>query len=380
MSNWKTYKLKDLVSIRYGKDHKHLSDGNIPVYGSGGVMRYASDYLYDGESILIPRKGTLSNLFYLNKPFWSVDTMFYTQIKDLVFPKFLYYYLKGQNLASLNVGSAVPSLTTEVLNKFLVTIPEEIKTQQQIAQILSSLDDKIEFNLQMNQTLESMAKAIFKEWFVDFNFPGFDGKLMNGLPNGWQIAELNEIISFVVDNRGKTPPIIEKEKEGIPLIEVNALLNSPVIAQRHLAKKFVDEKTYTNWFRKGHPKKGDVLFSTVGSIGEIAISFGEQICIAQNIVALRSKFKGFFLYFSLKSIKQNLLSLDISSVQPSIKVPHLLQQEIIFPTDDIINEFEIIIAPLLERMFENEEEIRTLTQTRDTLLPKLMSGQLEIQA
>lgn len=379
MSEWNTYKLSELVEIKYGKDHKHLAEGNIPVYGSGGIMRYADAALYDKESILIPRKGTLSNLFYVNIPFWSVDTMFYTKIKEGNNGKYLYYLLKSMDLASMNVGSAVPSLTTEVLNKIEINVPDE-DTQVEIASILSSLDDKMELNLQMNQTLEAMAQAIFKEWFVNFNFQGFDGELVDGLPKGWKNSELNEIISFVVDNRGKTPPIIEDEREGIPLIEVNALINSPVVAQQHLAKKFVDEETYTNWFRKGHPKKGDVLFSTVGSIGEMAISFGEQICIAQNIIALRSKFKGYFLYFTLKSIKQNLLSLDISSVQPSIKVPHLLKQEIIVPSDGIINEFENTLSPLLERIFENEMEIRVLTQLRDTILPKLMTGKIEIQA
>jgi len=168
MSEWKTYKLSELVEVKYGKDHKHLPNGEIPVYGSGGIMRYAETHLYDKESILIPRKGTLSNLFYLNKPFWSVDTMFYTKIKAGVHGKYLYYLLKSMDLASMNVGSAVPSLTTEVLNKVEINLPN-IETQTEIASILSSLDDKIELNLQMNQTLEAMAQAIFKEWFVNFN-------------------------------------------------------------------------------------------------------------------------------------------------------------------------------------------------------------------
>ncbi len=94
--------------------------------------------------------------------------MFYTQIKDIVFPKYLYYYLKGQNLASLNVGSAVPSLTTEVLNKFSVTIPEDIATQKEIAQILSSLDDKIELNLQMNQNFGSYGPGHFQRMVCGF--------------------------------------------------------------------------------------------------------------------------------------------------------------------------------------------------------------------
>ena len=125
-NNWKTYKLSEVAEIKYGKDHKLLSDGDIPVFGSGGIMRYADKAIYDKESILIPRKGTLSNLFYLDKPFWSVDTMFYTKISEGTSGKFLYYLLKNLNLASMNVGSAVPSLTTEVLNKVEINLPLEV--------------------------------------------------------------------------------------------------------------------------------------------------------------------------------------------------------------------------------------------------------------
>src|SRR5690606_6983798 len=192
MSEWKTYKLSELVEIKYGKDHKHLADGDIPLYGSGGIMRYVDTPLYNQESILIPRKGTLSNLFYLNIPFWSVDTMFYTKIKPGNNGKYLYYLLKSMNLASINVGSAVPSLTTEVLNKAEINVPDEA-TQNQIAPILSSLDDKIELLQQMNQTLENIAQAIFKEWFVDFNFPGFDGELVDGLPKGWKVGKIKDV-------------------------------------------------------------------------------------------------------------------------------------------------------------------------------------------
>ncbi|WP_291118773.1 restriction endonuclease subunit S [Flavobacterium sp. UBA6135] len=120
---WEIGKLEDLLEIKYGKDHKKLSDGLIPVYGSGGIMRYVNESLYDKESILIPRKGTLSNLFYVSQPFWSVDTMFYSKIKDIDFGKYIFYFLKTIDLASMDVGSAVPSLTTELLKRIAIIIP-----------------------------------------------------------------------------------------------------------------------------------------------------------------------------------------------------------------------------------------------------------------
>ena len=120
---WIRGHLSDLITIKYGKDHKKLADGNYPVYGSGGIMRYVERPLYDKESVLIPRKGTLNNVMYVNQPFWSVDTMFYTEMRLPNVAKFVYHFVKAKDLASMNAGSAVPSMTTDILNAMEVTIP-----------------------------------------------------------------------------------------------------------------------------------------------------------------------------------------------------------------------------------------------------------------
>lgn len=120
---WKQGYLSDLIIVRYGKDHKKLADGSFPVFGSGGLMRKVERPLYDKESVLIPRKGTLNNVMYINEPFWSVDTMFYTEMKLPNVAKFVYHFLKSKDLASMNAGSAVPSMTADILNSLELTIP-----------------------------------------------------------------------------------------------------------------------------------------------------------------------------------------------------------------------------------------------------------------
>lgn len=122
-SSWTTGYLSDLITVKYGKDHKKLEDGDIPCYGSGGVMRYVERPIYDHESVLIPRKGTLNNVMYVNVPFWSVDTMFYTAMKISNVAKFVYHFVKGKDLASMNAGSAVPSMTVDILNAMELQIP-----------------------------------------------------------------------------------------------------------------------------------------------------------------------------------------------------------------------------------------------------------------
>jgi len=123
--DWEEGTLSDLVEVKYGKDHKKLQGGEIPVYGSGGVMRYAEKSLYNNESVLIPRKGTLNNVVYIDEPFWTVDTMFYTIMKQPNIAKFIHQFMKEKDLGSMNVGSAVPSMTTQVLNSMPLLIPSD---------------------------------------------------------------------------------------------------------------------------------------------------------------------------------------------------------------------------------------------------------------
>ncbi len=122
---WRVGMLGELIDVKYGKDHKKLTEGRYPVYGSGGLMRYVEKSLYSGESVLIPRKGTLNNVMYVNEAFWTVDTMFYSIPKVENIMLFVFIYLSNRDLASLNAGSAVPSMTTEILNNMKVVVPSD---------------------------------------------------------------------------------------------------------------------------------------------------------------------------------------------------------------------------------------------------------------
>ena len=132
--------LDSFAKIKNGKTYKEFGAGNIPVYGSGGIMTYVDRSSYDKPTVLIPRKGSLGNLFYLEEPFWNVDTIFYTEIdEEQVIPKFLYYFLKTAHLEDLNTAGGVPSLTQKVLNKVLIPVPS-LEEQQRIVDILDRFD------------------------------------------------------------------------------------------------------------------------------------------------------------------------------------------------------------------------------------------------
>jgi type I restriction enzyme, S subunit len=403
-------KLGDLLEIKYGKNHKNLADGIIPVYGSGGIMRYVNEFLYDGESILIPRKGTLNNLFYVSGRFWTVDTIFWSKINtEKVFGKFLFYYLTTFDFSSMNVGTAVPSMTSAILNDINIKLPC-IDNQKKIAHILSTLDDKIELNRKMNQTLEEMASAIFKSWFVDFDpvhakancegeaeleniakelgiskaildlFPSeFEESELGMIPKGWKIINFKDLVEKYIDNRGKTPPLVEN---GISLLEVRTLPNE-MLSSEYLTDKCVSDEIYNTWFRS-HLETDDILISTVGTIGLTSIvPPNSKFVIAQNVLGIRANeefiLKKFMFYlmkskFFIDAINARL----VTTVQSSIKRKDMETINILVPNFDIQKEFVKFATPIIEKMQSNE--ILNLQKTRDTLLPKLLSGEIDVSA
>jgi type I restriction enzyme S subunit len=133
---WKVMKLDKILTVRYGKDHSKIEDGDIPILGSGGIMRFGNKELYASESVLIPRKGSLNNIMYIDEPFWTVDTMFFTEMKYKNIAKYVYYVLSGIDMESFNSGAALPSMTTNILNHFKVIFPSE--------DVLALFDEKVE--------------------------------------------------------------------------------------------------------------------------------------------------------------------------------------------------------------------------------------------
>ena len=136
----KNLTLEDILKIKNGKDYKHLKKGKYPVYGTGGVMTYVDDFVYNKPSVLIPRKGSLDKIYYVEEPFWNVDTIFYTEINENeVIPKYVYYYLQNEHLEKLNIAGGIPSLTQATLNKVKITIPSK-DIQKSVVEVLDNFD------------------------------------------------------------------------------------------------------------------------------------------------------------------------------------------------------------------------------------------------
>ncbi len=309
--------------------------------------------------------------------------------EDKINNEYLYYLLRCNidRIKSLGTGSTFAEVSASILKSFEIEIPD-LPNQRQIAQILSSLDDKIELNLQMNQTLEAMAQAIFKEWFVNFNFPGFNGELVDGLPKGWRKITLDEIAKVKNGFAFKGTDFIN---EGIPVIKIKnvkpnkILLNDLSYVSREVAEKAIKYLINQN----------DILITMSGNrmngtpdtwVGKVALfqRQGEYLLNQRvSVIDLTPDYSHlkYYLTILLSSIEfQNyfISSATSSGGQANISPALIYSTEIILPDLETSQKFYLTIKSFYDKILENELQIESLTQTRDTLIPKLMSGQLEV--
>jgi type I restriction enzyme S subunit len=266
----------------------------------------------------------------------------------------------------LATGDIRFNISQESLANIEIEIPD-LPTQRQIAQILTSLDDKIELNLQMNQTLEAMAQAIFKEWFVNFNFPGFDGELVDGLPKGWRMGKLGEEFNLIM---GQSPPGTSYNEIGEGMVFYQG--------RTDFGFRFPTNRLYTTE-PKRMAKPLDTLVSVRAPVGDINMA-NEMCCVGRGLSSVRHKSDAYsFTYYMMKNLEPVFNGFEgEGTVFGSINKSNFESIEIIVPSNEIIYEFETVVNPLDDKILENTKQIESLTQTRDTLLPKLMSGNIEV--
>ena len=376
---WKEDVLGNVLEVKYGKDHKKLADGQYPVYGSGGLMRYVDSKLYDGPSILIPRKGTLNNIMFVESPFWTVDTMFWSIINtDKVDPKFLFYSICKRDFASMNVGSAVPSMTVNILNDIQISYPKNIEDQRRIASILSSLDRKIELNNKINADLEEMAQAIFKNWFVDFE-PFKDGKFVDSelgmIPEGWKVGCLGDMGAVVC---GKTPSKSNSNYYGgdIPFIKIPDMHGNVFVEN---SEDRLTEEGSLSQIKKLIPPYS-LMVSCIATVGLVSINTKPSHTNQQiNTVIPHNKSALFYLYQHIKNNEEFLKNMGRGGTTTlNVNTKSFSNIRLLIPSEIALEQFHGIVEGLFKKIEQNLHESRTLSLLRDTLLPRLMSGELEI--
>jgi len=383
----KEYFLKDLVKIKNGKDHKTISDGIIPIYGSGGIMRYGNQFLYDKPSILLPRKGTLDNIQFSKIPFWTVDTIYYTEInEDATKPYFLYNYLKILNLENLNTGTGVPSMTFDSYYNLKIQLPN-LSIQKKIANILMDIDNKIDLNNQLNDNLERMAKTLYDYWFVQFDFPDENGKpykssggkmvfneiLKREIPIGWEVEKLGKVLLTYL---GGTPSTEKKDywNGDIPWMNSGEVANFPLLSTEQKITKEAIVNSSTRFL-----PKGSVILSITRHLRVNILCI--DACINQSIAGIKEneKFKNSYIYFSVLNDIERLMTLRTGAQQPHINKQIVDNSNFVLPLDQVLSKYYTVAKPIIEKIFNNSIQNQQLSNLRDWLLPMLMNGQVKVE-
>ena len=377
----KEFKLRELLKIYNGTNYDHLNKGDIPLYGSGGLMSHVDEALYSGEAILLPRKGTLSNIMYVNESFWTVDTMYYAVVNDKLADAFyLYSYLSQLDLSNLDSGSTLPSMTKSAYESIVVKLPD-LNIQKAVANILFNLRKKLEINNQINQELEAMAKTLYDYWFVQFDFPDQNGKpykssggkmvynqeLKREIPEGWEVENLFNVAEVQYGYPFSTD-YFNSTGEGVPVIRIRDILGNDTT---NYSTEEVEDKYKIN--------VGDVL---IGMDGNFHMNYWikEDCYLNQRVVKVNSdKLPNMVLKYQIEPF----IKLREKSVSRTT-VGHLSDKDlkainVILPKEKYLSPIFERFENILKNIIINQQQNQELTQLRDWLLPMLMNGQVKVE-
>ena len=374
----KTYTLSELASIKYGKNQKKVmsEDGTIPIYGTGGLMGYATEYLYNKPSVLIGRKGTIDKVRYIEEPFWTVDTLFYTQINDdIVLPRYLYYVLSLLDLGQYNEGTTIPSLRTETLNRLEFDIPS-LHDQEKILSYIVPIEEKIEINNKITRNLYSQIATIFKSWVVDKD------KTSEKMPDNWSMKPLKDLCVTVT--KGTTPTTLGKQfkNSGINFIKAESILENHYIDNEKFA--YIDEETNL-LLKRSIIQKGDILFTIAGSLGRFSLvddsvtpaNTNQAVAIIRpNSTLITSE----YLYsFFVGNWHNDYYSRRIQqAVQANLSLTTIKSLPIVIMDEINMKKYTKLVTPLILMIKSVEQEYKRLLEVRGTILPKLMSGEIDL--
>lgn len=379
--NWKEYQWGDLVYLEYGKslrDYRN-STGHVPVYGTNGPIGFTENALCQFPSVVIGRKGAYRGVHYSNQPFFVIDTAFYIKPKvDFLNLKFCYYYLKTVDINSMDSGSAIPSTSRDEFYRLPITLPD-LGTQNEIAQILSSLDDKIELNLQINATLEKMAQTIFYERFGKYK-PG------DNLPKGWKWTRFGDELEVVRGLSYKGAGLTDFEN-GVPMHNLNSVFEGGGYKRQGI-------KFYKGDFKKKHLiEPWDIIVTNteqghkyllIGYPAWVPQSMGQEGIFSHHLYRVRplegSYLTSQFIYrlIMLRAVREQIIGATNGTTVNMLKIDGLQLPEFPLPPKDEVDEFSYMCKNLWMRQEALYQENESLIATRDSLLPRLMSGKIEL--
>ncbi|MGC8719062.1 MAG: restriction endonuclease subunit S [Thermodesulforhabdaceae bacterium] len=397
---WRETTLGEFAPFAYGKglpERTRNPSGNVPVFGSNGIVGFHSEPLTSGPTIIIGRKGTVGAIHFSPKPCWPIDTTFYVAGEDSEILRFKYYFLKSLSLEHMNADSAVPGLNREAAHVLKIRIPP-LPEQRAIAHILGTLDDKIELNRRMSQTLEQMARALFKAWFVDFepvrakmegrwkrdqSLPGLPAHLYDLFPNRLVDSELGKIPEGW--RVGTLGDVAEHPRRNVQPGEVEP--DTPYIALEHMPRRCI---RLADWGTAGEVEsnkyafqRGELLFGKLRPyFHKVGVAPVDGVCSTDIVVVTpkSSYWFGFVLgHISSTDFVEYANIGSTGTKMPRTSWADMARYKVAVPPESVTAAFAALVEPFISQILGEIHESRTLAALRDALLPKLISGKLRVK-
>ena len=400
---WCATTIGEVLTLQRGFDlpTTERKPGNYLVIASTGPTGTHNEAAVRGPGVVIGRSGSLGGGQFIKHDFWPLNTTLWVKDFKGNNPRFCYFLLKSIDLAQFNVGSGVPTLNRNHVHPLRVSLPP-LPEQLAIANILGTLDDKIELNRRMNETLEAMARALFKSWFVDFDpvrakMAGRDTGLPKHLadlfpdrlvesalgliPAGWKIRNLAEM-AMVIDCLHSRKP--KRQHDGPVLIQV---FNIGPTGRLDFSDPYhVTEDDYAEWTRRMEVLPGDLVITKTGRVGAIGqMAKGYKAAMGRNMVGVRAISGRSAPRFLQASLLSNRMRREMTrhtndgTILRSLHVKAISRLREVLPPYDLVSCYEASVDPVHAKLEQNDVESEALAAMRDAFLPKLISGVLRVK-
>lgn len=374
MEDWKEYKIAELVSMKNGKK-RPMTKGKYPVFGGNGILDYADNYNAE-NTIIVGRVGAYcGNVYRCKGKCWVSDNAISVSAKEKVDNNYLFYLMSTLDLHHQHIGGAQPLMTQDIIGDFSCRIPS-ISSQQQIVKFLSSLDDKIELNRRINRNLEQQAQALFKAWFVDFE-PFKNGKFVDSelgrIPEGWKVGHFTDIVKV---SGGGTPRTNNTSfwNGSIPFFTPK---DASDIVFTYKTEKHITNLGVSNCNSPIYPAH-TVFITARGTIGKIKMA-GKPMAMNQSCYALLTKKEKLEPYIYLLSLRLvNIMQKKANGAVFEAITTKDFEENIVIPPNDILTSFIQLVNPLFFQIHHNGLENQNLIILKEALLPRLMSGELNV--
>jgi type I restriction enzyme S subunit len=390
MDPWKHCLLGDVVNLKRGYDlpHSARSPGPFPVVSSSGITDHHSEAKVKGPGVVTGRYGTLGQVFFVETDYWPLNTSLYVENFKGNDPRFVSYFLGTLNFGSQNAAGAVPGVNRNHLHAIEVRVPP-LPIQRRIAGILSAYDELIENSQRRIKILEAMARALYREWFVHFRFPGHESvprvqSALGEIPQGWEVKKLGEVANTL---RGRSYRSADLAEEGgLPFLNLKCLDRDGGFRRSGL-------KRYTGEFKDIHiAKKGDIVMAVTDMTQERRIVARAALVptldnefgiFSMDLVRIEPKsgFPKAFLYSFLRyssfadEVKQHANGANVLHLSPD----RITDYRFAAPPTELMNRFESFVAAVVEKIDTLANKTDNLRRTRDLLLPRLLSGPIEVE-